>query len=157
MSDSKIQLKIGNLEFTGEGESGWVSSQLDKILNKVPDLLGVARQDKEDSNGVGDSVPKQSGLDNTVKPTNLSIFLREKNASTNQVKKFLATAAFLQLNGKSRLSTSDIPKALKEANQTKLGNPSEYLNQNVKKGHCEKDGSQFFVTSHGFGDLGITM
>jgi predicted transcriptional regulator len=74
------------------------------------------------------------------------------------VKKFLATSAFLQINGKNRLTTSDITKALKEANQTKIGNPSEYLNQNVKKGHCEKDGSKdFFVTSHGFEYLGITL
>jgi hypothetical protein len=159
MSDSKIHFKIGTLEFTGEGDSEWVSIQLDKILNKVPDLLKVVPLDKpKDSNVLVDKESKQNGLTKIVKSTNLSVFLREKNASTNQVKKFLATSAFLQLNGKNRLTTSDITKALKEANQTKIGNPSEYLNQNVKKGYCEKDGSKnFFVTSHGFEELGITM
>jgi hypothetical protein len=159
MSDSKINFKIGTIEFTGEGDPDWVSTQLDKILNKVPELLKVVPIDKpKDSNDLLDNKSKQSEMTKAVKPSNLSVFLREKNASTNQVKKFLATSAFLQLNGKDRLTTSDITKALKEANQTKIGNPSEYLNQNVKKGHCEKDGSkEFFVTSHGFEYLGITI
>jgi hypothetical protein len=159
MSDSKIQFKIGALEFTGEGDSEWVSSELDKILKKIPDLLKIVPVEKlKESNITLENDGKQTGLNRTVKPTNLSVFLREKNASTNHVKKFLATSAFLQLNGKNRLTTSDITKAIKDANQTKLANPSEHLNQNVKKGHCEKDGSkEFFVTSHGFEDLGIIL
>jgi hypothetical protein len=157
MSDSKIQIKIGNIEFSGEGDSDWLSSQLDKILDKVPELLKItplAQAEVSNNSIEKETNPKSST--NIAKPTNLAMFLKEKNATSNQVKKFLATSAFLQLNGKNRLNTSDITKALKDSNQTKLGNPSEYLNQNVKKGHCEKDGSkEFFVTSHGFEDLGV--
>ncbi|MGN6294249.1 MAG: hypothetical protein ACTHMV_15995 [Chitinophagaceae bacterium] len=86
----------------------------------------------------------------------MATYLKEKNATTNQVKKFLASAAFLQLNGKNRLTTSDISGALKDAKQNKLNNPSDCLNKNIKKGHCEKDGKEFFVTSKGFEDLGAT-
>lgn len=86
----------------------------------------------------------------------MAIFLKEKVATTNQVRKFLATAAFLQLNGKNRLNTGDITKALKDATQNKLSNASECLSNNIQKGYCEKDGSNgFFVTSHGFADLDI--
>lgn len=156
MSESKLQIKIGNIEFSGEGESEWLSSQLDKVLNKVPELLKISPLKQE--NGITtplDSEQKDNGLPKS-KPTNLVIFLKDKNATANQVRKFLATATFLQLNGKNRLSTADITKALKDANQTRLSNPSDTLNQNVKKGHCEKDGSnEFFVTSHGYEELGI--
>ncbi len=38
MSDSKIVIKVGIVEFSGEGEKDWLSAQLDKILVKIPDL-----------------------------------------------------------------------------------------------------------------------
>jgi len=79
--------------------------------------------------------------------------LREKNASTNQVRKFLATAVWLHARGKKRLSTADVTRALKDSNQTRLGNPADCLNKNVAKGHCEKDGKDFFVTSEGSASL----
>jgi hypothetical protein len=39
MSDSKIQLKVGVVEFSGEGDSQWLSLQFDKILAKIPQFL----------------------------------------------------------------------------------------------------------------------
>jgi len=47
------------------------------------------------------------------------------------------------------LTTGDVSKALKDSNQSRLGNPSQCLNDNVSKGYCEKDGKQFFVTQEG--------
>jgi len=41
MSDSKLSIKIGSVEFSGEGNQDWLASQLDKILDKVPELLKV--------------------------------------------------------------------------------------------------------------------
>lgn len=157
MSDSKIQIKVGGVEFSGEGNQDWLTTQLDKIITKVPELLKIElTSQNNNSGGSGKSSNNSGNLTSFTKPANLSMFLKEKGAATNQVKKFLATAAFLQLNGRNRLSTSDIVKALKDSNQTRLGNASEYLNQNVKKGHCEKDGGkEFFVTSHGFNELSI--
>jgi hypothetical protein len=46
-----------------------------------------------------------------------------------------------------------VSKALNDANQKRLGNPAECLNQNVAKGYCEKDGKQFFVTDDGKSSL----
>lgn len=154
MSESKIQFKVGIVEFSGEGNQDWLASQLKLVLDKVPELLKLelANPSLISSNNGGAAPPK---LNLTGKPKNLSLFLKEKGATTNQVKKFLATAAFLQLGGKKRLSTGDITKAIKDANQTKLVNASDCLNQNVKKGHSEKDGGEFFVTSHGFSELSI--
>lgn len=155
MSDSKIQIKVGIIEFSGEGDQDWLANQLDKIFAKIPELLKIEQT----------SPPKGMNTDNagvtnnghtSEKPANLVTYLKDKNATSNQVKKFLATSAYLQLNGKERLSTSDVSNTLKDAKQTKLSNASDCLNQNIKKGHCEKDGAkQFFVTSNGFTELGI--
>ena len=31
MSQVKIQIKVGDVEFPGEGEQGWVSTQLERV------------------------------------------------------------------------------------------------------------------------------
>lgn len=154
MAESKIGIKIGIVEFSGEGKEDWLAAQLDKILLKVPELVKIEMK----MEAAADSMPaaKKQGLDRAEKPANLSIFLKEKNATSVQTKKFLATAAYLQLGGKKRQTTADVSKALKDYNQTKLNNPSDCLNQNVTKGFCEKDGdSGFFVTENGMTDLGL--
>ncbi len=39
MSESKVHVKVGVVEFSGEGEQEWLAKQLDKILEKIPELL----------------------------------------------------------------------------------------------------------------------
>ena len=39
MADSKIHLEVGTIEFSGEGTPEWVSSQWDKIIKQIPELL----------------------------------------------------------------------------------------------------------------------
>lgn len=152
MSDSKINIKIGHVEFSGEGNQEWLGSQLDKILEKIPELLKIelAAPDVSSANGQVAKTPKGG------KGT-LATWLKDKTATTNQNRKFLATAAYLQMGGKERITTADVTGALKTNNQGKLGNPSENLNQNVGKGHCEKDGKSFYLTPEGFKELGIEI
>lgn len=70
------------------------------------------------------------------------------------MKKFLATAIWLHdTTGNERLETADVVKALSKANQPKL-NAAQCLNNNVGKGHAEKDGDRFFVTEPGRTSLG---
>jgi hypothetical protein len=130
MSDSKIQIKVGIVEFSGEGNQEWLSSQLDKVLDKIPSLLAIEPINPVQGTALESArhEPKSPDV-----PRNLSVFLKDKGASAKQVEKFLATAAFLQLNGKSRSNSSEVSKALKDAHQTKLNNASDCLNQNVKK------------------------
>lgn len=93
------------------------------------------------------------GPDSQIAEKTLSTFLKEKNVTSNQVKKFLATAIWLEAKGKQRMTTGDVTKALKDSSQTRLGNPSDSLNQNVTKGFCEKDGKEFYVTEEGKNSL----
>ena len=41
MSESKIQIKIGIVEFSGEGNEEWLAAQFDRILDKIPEFLKI--------------------------------------------------------------------------------------------------------------------
>lgn len=150
MSEAKIQFKLGSIEFSGEGEKEWISQQLDKILQQAPELLKIV------PSSVITTTPSSSATghhpmvaDPVIAQQPLATFLKAKNATVTQVKKFLATAIWLEAKGKSRMTTTDVTQALKASNQTRIGNPADCLNQNITKGYCEKDGNQFFVTEEG--------
>ena len=38
----KIEIKVGSISFVGEGNEGWLSSQLDKMLKHLPELVNMA-------------------------------------------------------------------------------------------------------------------
>jgi len=144
------------VEFSGEGEQDWLALQLDKIIAKVPELLKIELASPE--NGI-DGFGKDKSISPKDNPSfnisSLATWLKEKGATTNQTKKFLATATYVQIGGKNRIATNDIVAALKKSNQSKLTNPSDCLNKNVAKGLCEKDGTEFFVTVEGLAEFGI--
>jgi hypothetical protein len=150
MTDAKIGFKIGTIEFTGEGDQEWLAQQLDKILEKAADLssivpLSMTPQGTEQQ--PGSDAPM--GPDANIAQQTLSSFLRDKNATSNQTKKFLVTAVWLEAQGKSQIATSDVTKALKDNRQGPISNPSRCLTKNISTGHCTKDGNGFFVTEEG--------
>jgi hypothetical protein len=154
MADARIEIKVGAFSFSGEGTEKWLSGELEKLLVKIPELADVTAD-----TGNGDDPDKSDtklGHSKKGKVVPLATFLKEKSATTNQVKKFLATAVWLHdSNKQERLTSGDVKTALKTANQNKLTNPANCLNQNAAKGFCEKDGSNgFFVTDEGRESLG---
>lgn len=152
MADAKIEVKAGAFSFTGEGTEKWLSGELEKVLAKIPELVEVPPAEP-----AGDDHRTPGGSKRKRELGTLAQFLKEKNAVANQVKRFLATAIYLHdTTGKNRLTTKEVRNALSTANQPKLGNPASCLNQNVGKGHAEKDGSSgFFVTEAGRTSIGV--
>jgi hypothetical protein len=151
MTASKIEIKIGEITFASEGEQDWVAKQLDKVLGQAVKLIQLAPAPVANEGAA--KVHKQMESDAGTPKKPLPAFLQEKNATRNQVRKFLATAAWLESKGQNRVATADVTKALKDANQTRLANPADCLNKNVAKGFCEKEGKQFFVTDEGKASL----
>jgi len=149
MPDARIEFTIGGISFMSEGEQEWVAEQLDKILEKAPDLIRLAPKKQASRIMKTESHESTQGTDTAIAEKTLPVFLNEKNATRNQLKKFLATSVWLHAKGKKRLKTSDVTAALKDAQQRRLGNPSDCLNKNVAKGYIEKDGNEFFVTQEG--------
>lgn len=145
MPTAKIEIKLGSFSFSGEADDAWLEKQLDKIIKELPKLEHVAAEidSREKHEEAKEDAPKGT----------LASFLKEKSATQNQVKKFLATAAWLQRRGKTRLSTRDVTQTLNDNHQSKLNNPADCLGKNVKKGLCEKDGKDFYVTEEGFSSL----
>lgn len=154
MSDAKIEIQIGEVKFSGEGEQEWLTQQLDKILEKAEELIKLAPTPEPQVSIQPPPATQHQAADfsnsSEIANQTLATFLRSKSATTAQVDKFLATAIWVEAKeNKTRLKTADIGSALSKANQTKLNNPSDKLNQNVSKGYCEKDGKDFFVTQEG--------
>lgn len=147
MTEAKIDIKIGEIQFSGQGDQDWVAKQLDKILTQAEKLIQSAPTRSTDEEI--DTDKKPMGTDRAIAKMTLPAFLKEKNATSNQIRKFLATAVWLEAKGQNRIQTKDITTALKTSNQSSLTNAAECLNKNVSKGHCEKDGKQFFVTEEG--------
>jgi hypothetical protein len=151
MVDSKLEIKVGSISFSGEGRGEWLSKQLDKVLAKIPELVAVAPS--ENSENGSDATSSYAAKTAKASGT-LAAFLKAKNAGASQPRKFLATAIWLHdSEKKTRLSTTDISGALSRNNQGKLKNASDCLIQNAKKGFCEREGKQFYVTDEGRADL----
>ena len=155
MTNSKIEVQIGTFTFSGEGEADWLSSQLDKILDRAEQLIQLAPPVVEERSEGQVSASADTTKNSDIANKTLVTFLKDKNATTNQVEKFLATAAWLEAKGQKRISTSDVSAALRNASQNRLTNASQSLVTNVSKGFCEKEGNQFFVTHEGKKHLGI--
>ena len=152
MKPAKIEISVGCVSFSGEGDQDWLAKQLDKVLEKASTSMITPNQEHKGKGKEAISGNKPDSVANQP----LATFLRSKASGASQSDKFLATAIWVHdKEDKSRLKTGDISGALRNANQNKLSNASQYLNENVSKGFCEKDGKDFFVTPEGRENLGV--
>ena len=153
MSEAKFKIKIGQVQFSGSGNEQWLSAQMEKMLSRAKDLASLASTipamaTPSNGNTMGGTHPKIAGK-------TLVKFLEISNAKKNQVRKFLATAAWCHVNKQKKiLAVADVTAALRDT-QGRLSNPSLCLIQNCKKGLCEKHGkNQFSVSDDGYKELG---
>ncbi len=153
MADAKLRIKIGDLEFEGEGDPAWLTERLETLIEKAPDLLRTPKPAPKDQQKDDPDAHTPIKPDPVIAGTPLGTFLREKKVGDNQTKQFLATAVWLESKGQNRLKTGEVTKALSDNNQSKLGNPSQCLADNVKQGYCERDKKQFYVTPQGKASL----
>ena len=177
MAESKIDFSFDNLHFSCEGDKEWVEAQLNLILNRIPGLNMPETSAKAEKviKSYSDKLISEEAFATETPRTEvkekgkrgrkakivtetlveepsgdpLFEFLKEKNADKNQVRKFLATAVFLQSQGIEKFSTPMVSKALKASQIEKLLNASDCLNKNEKKGFCIKDEKEFVLTEAG--------
>jgi hypothetical protein len=148
MADGKIQVTVGSVSFSGEGDPHWLAEQLDKVLKAAPDVAALQPAAPNLSSG---SIASPAG---GSPAGTLASYLKAKGGDSNQNKRFLATADWLRLRNETQLTTAKVSRALSTNQQKRLGNPADCLNQNVRKGHCEKRGDGFFITPDGLKELG---
>jgi hypothetical protein len=150
MGNAKIEFSIGGVSFSGEGDEAWLEKQLNKIIEKAPDLIAkIPSQKANEEVFQANETHNPKTQDSAIATQTLPNFLKQKNATKSQPQRFLATTIWLHAKGSNRVSTGDVTKALKDSNQARLGNPSDALAQNITKGYIERDGKQFFATEEG--------
>lgn len=145
-SSSKIDIQVGSISFSAEGEQTWLSEQLEKVL-AAANAAGAVRTEAPVSSNSAEPTGE-------VFRSSLAAHLKLMNAEGKQVLRFLATADWLRRRGTVEISSGAVAKALTDNHQRRLANPADCLNQNVSKGFCEKTGKTFFLTPEGLKSLG---
>jgi hypothetical protein len=155
LADAKIEIKVGTVSFSGEGTGDWLSKQLDKVLEKLPELAKISAPNENEKIDDSKASEKHPTDHCTEADVTLASFLKDKKATTNQNRKFLATALWLEeTKGLKRLNTGNVTTALNDHNQGKLGNASQCLASNAASGWVVRDGKQFYVSDEGRTELG---
>jgi site-specific recombinase len=96
MAEAKLEIKVGTVAFTGEGAENWLAEQLDKLLLKLPELLQAHCHDEDKvSHEKKETAKSDVAHHSPKKGITLAVFLKEKKATSNQARKFLATALWL--------------------------------------------------------------
>lgn len=143
-AQGKVEIKIGNMSFTAEGDQEWLGEQLSKVIGAAgPSSASPVEPERADTASQG---PVTGG--------SLAAYIKAKGGEDKQVQRFLAAAAWLFRRGQKDLNPSAIARALQENHQKKLANSADCLNKNVSKGYCEKTKDGFFVTPEGWAALG---
>lgn len=146
---SAEQQQTYKITITGPGHS--FEKDVDELVATklitiaITGKLGEAGSANGSSGGTG-----QPAGDRPVVRGSLASHIKSKKAEKSQVLRFLVTAYWLSSRSEDSLTTTAVAKALSDHNQKRLANPADCLNQNVRKGFCEKrkDGS-FFITPEG--------
>lgn len=149
MSNTRIEVTVGPVSFSGEGDQAWLAEQLDKVLKAAQGVVHIPPT-PEASASLAHALPTSGDQFKT----SLSSYIKERGGESSQVDRFLITADWLRRRGAATLATAAISKALTDNHQKRLTNPADCLNKNVSKGFCEKTAGGFYITPEGLKKLG---
>lgn len=145
-----FRIKHGDVVVTYDGSKEFLEQVIPKLVSQVGDKV-----QKMASEPIPEPVvpakPKRKKEDSLLK-------LIELQPKDTQVRRFLCAAALIQVNQKGKLTTSKVNELLIEEKLSKLTNASDSLNQNIRKGFCDRPkpkGSEFFVTPKGLKEVGL--
>jgi hypothetical protein len=148
----KIDIKIGNISFSAEGEQVWLGEQLTKVMEAASTLPAAKFEPAGEGTPAGGTSSEKT---REATGDTLAAYLKAKGGENKQVQRFLATAGWLYRRNEKELSPTAVAKALSRNHQKGLANAADCLNQNVGKGYCEKtEGNKFFITHDGWKQLG---
>lgn len=150
-----MEIKVSCSDFQVE-YSGDEQFAKESLCSLVAEIKGIIQSEEETKNPDESNERKPNGKLNL--PTFMEKLEEQAERNSRGYRKFLMTAAWLHLNGKNPLKTSDVSSALRENQFNSLSNPSDCLTKNINYGHCERtENNMFIVTRNGFQDLGIQL
>lgn len=147
---SRVDIKIGDLSFSAEGQPAWLSEQVAKVIEAAA-KIGMT---KAAAPARTPSPGRAAGETATHFGGSLAAAIKATGGESKQVRRFLAAAAWLHERGETNLKAGTVAAALATHHQKGLANPNDCLNQNVGKGYCEKTKDGFFITPEGWSVLG---
>lgn len=142
------------LSVTGPGHN--FEREIDETVASQIISLAMIGKASSFTTGSGAGIPKDGTVSIPNTPGSpqpqgsLASHIKAKKGDKNQNNRFLATAHWLSGRSDGHLTAKAVAESLAHHNQKRLANPADCLNQNVRKGYCEKrkDGS-FFITPEG--------
>jgi hypothetical protein len=148
---SKVEIKIGEISFSAEGDPTWLSEQVAKVIEAASKMPAASTTPvlAPLSGGAPSGAAAEFG-------GSLASCIKALGGENKQVRRFLATAAWLSQRGEANLKASTVAGALSANHQKGLANPNDCLNQNCAKGYCEKTKEGFFITPEGWSVLGVS-
>ena len=143
---TKIKVRSGEFSLDYTGPEKFAKDELVALAREIAGLAKEANAAGRASHALGQETERQ---------LNLASFLKSRDVKL-QHRLFLATAAWLQMRGRSQISTGNVSEALRDYKQGRLTNPSDCLAKNISNGYCEKTGSRSFrVSEEGFNVLDL--
>lgn len=159
MSESKIQVKVGIVEFSGEGNQDWLAIQLDKILEKVPELLKIEVSNSANNPPIEAQISAtQNNHSTTLSVLNIAGKLNSKSGGDLVI----AAAAYLHFTeGKSNFTRDDISSNMKKATgiykDSFLANLTKTLAGMEKNGSLLKNGSTYCLNASKVSELNAIL
>lgn len=149
----KIKVSCSGFDVEYSGDEQFAKESLCSLISEIKTII----QTTEDASDLNKN--HQDKRNEVMKlPSFLAEMEKKSERNSREYRKFLVAAAWLHLNGKNKLQTSDVASALRDSKINKLSNPSDCLKKNIIYGHCERvENNEFIVTQKGFQDLGLQM
>ena len=147
----KIKISCGSFKVKYEGDEQFAKESLCSLISELKETI----QTEDEASRLSETY--ESKPDGAMRlPSFLAKMENRSERNSLEYRKFLVAAAWLHLNKRNTLQTSDVASALRDSKINKLSNPSDCLTKNIKNGHCERlEGNKFIVTQKGFQDLGL--
>jgi hypothetical protein len=152
MPTAKIEIRIGDRLFQADGDQEWVTSQLAIFYSSLETAPPPAKMSAVTPAAAAPLPALSAALGSGA---TLAAFLKTTNATVSQTRTFLAAAGWLRLRGARTHTTAAVTSALSQNHQGSLGNAAQCLIENIKKGFCERNGKEFYITPAGLKDLGL--
>ena len=149
----EIKVSCGGFELEYRGDEQFAKESLCSLVAEIKNVILTGEESQNsDATQDGESNGKMK------LPTFMENLEKQSERNSLEYRKFLVTSAWLQLNGKDRIKTSDVSAALRNSKINRLSNPSDCLATNIRYGHCERvEDNGFIVTRTGLQDLELDL
>lgn len=147
MTESKIAIKAGRIEFQATGDSNWVSDQLDKFWDKFEKIKAAASEDEGEE---ADPIVRKRTREGN-KSLTTSVIATKLSCDSGPGLILAASANLGLVKGKVQFTRTEITDEMKTAtaffSKNYISNLSKYLKKLVVGNQLNEVGAQTYALS----------